>query len=211
MTGSTYKSNQTRFYWDWMEWKMSSDVLTLQCSSDRGRHPSWPRGLWKACRLENASKHSDYPAFSWNENKLNRYIDTCVCFFFHISTGGYNVGPHSDVPFYALHCGRRSPPPPQTSCSPSFSEVRYCISAQLFLTVSNAHQIPQVGGLIGLISTKTSTFTKGLRDEITSKVTTVLHLTCRSPPAGNGAVDKASNMLRINHHLISFTNVASFD
>lgn len=92
-------------------------------------------------------------------------------------------------------------PLPQTSCSPSFSEVRYCISAWLFLTVSNAHQIPQVGGLRGLISTNASTFTKGLREEITSKVTPALHLTCRPPPPGNWVVDEASNMLRIHPHL----------
>ena len=64
--------------------------------------------------------------------------------------------------------------------SPSSTEVRYCISGRPFLTVSNAHQIPQVGGLRGLIGYNAFTYTKGLREEITFKVAPALLRTCGS-------------------------------
>lgn len=67
--------------------------------------------------------------------------------------------------------------------SPSSTEVRYCISGRPFLTVSNAHQIPQVGGLRGLIGYNAFTYTKGLREEITFKVAPALHRTSGPPLA----------------------------
>lgn len=153
---------------------------------------------WKTLPNILLSQHSLQTRTNWTDTLIHVSLSF---FFFHFFTGGYNVGPRSHVPFYAPHCGRRSLPPPPTSCSPSFSEVRYCISARLFLTVSNAHQIPQVGGLRGLISANALTFTKSLRKEITSKVTLELHLTCRPPLAGNLLVKETSNMLWIHPHL----------
>lgn len=80
---------------------------------------------------------------------------------------------------YPSPCFLSSPP----LSSPSFTEVRYCISGRPFLTVSNAHQIPQVGGLRGLISSNAFTYTKGLREEITFKVALALHCTSGPPLA----------------------------
>lgn len=67
--------------------------------------------------------------------------------------------------------------------SPSFTGVRYCISGRSFLTVSNAHQIPHVGGLRGLISSNAFTHTKDLGEEITFKDALALHCTCGPPLA----------------------------
>lgn len=67
--------------------------------------------------------------------------------------------------------------------SPPSAEVRYCISGRPFLTVSNAHQIPQVGGLRGLIGYNAFTYTKGLTEEITFKVAPTPHHTSGSPLA----------------------------
>lgn len=78
------------------------------------------------------------------------------------STSNYDVKDGSHVPY----CPR---PPPLSDVLLSIW-VRYCISGWLFLTVSNAHQIPQVGGLRGLIGSKASTFTEGLGEAITSKL-----------------------------------------
>lgn len=78
---------------------------------------------------------------------------------------------------YPSLCFLSSPP----LSSPSFTEVRYCISGRPFLTVSNAHQIPQVGGLRGLISSNAFTYTKGLREEITFEVALALHCTSGPP------------------------------
>lgn len=56
--------SQTDFYWGWMEPKMGCDVLTLQCSSNSELTQSFQKSL-------KAEKHSAYPAFSANQNKLN--------------------------------------------------------------------------------------------------------------------------------------------
>lgn len=79
---------------------------------------------------------------------------------------------------YPSPCLLSTPP-----LSQSPTEVRYCISGRPFFTVSNAHQIPQVGGLRGLIGYNAFTYTKGLREEITFKVAPGLHRTSGPPLA----------------------------
>lgn len=97
-------------------------------------------------------------------------------------------------------------PQPPLPCSPSFSEVRYCISGWPFLTVSNAHQIPQVGGLRGLISANASTFTEGLE----RKVGPALHLTPGPRQAARRGLRVRNRNGRIHPDLI-YTWVARFD
>lgn len=90
-----------------------------------------------------------------------------------VHAGNYKVGNHCcSMCFCISYCQPISlsmlPLTPPLSSPPS-TEVRYCISGRPFLTVSNAHQIPQVGGLKGLIGYNAFTYTKGLREEITFK------------------------------------------
>lgn len=85
--------------------------------------------------------------------------------------------------FCVLYCQPISRSVSTPPLSPSSTEVRYCVSGRPFLTVSNAHQIPQVGGLRGLIGYNAFTYTKGLREEITFKVAPALHCTSGPPLA----------------------------
>lgn len=72
--------------------------------------------------------------------------------------------------------------------------MQYCVSGRPFLIVSNAHQIPQVEGLSGLITYNAFTYTKGLREEITFTIT--MALCCLSAVDENLVVHKRQTDFR---------------
>ena len=86
----------------------------------------------------------------------------CVC----VCRGGCSHGLDKASP---ACCSSLSLPlsPPLSPLRPrgasSWAEVRYSISASPFLTVSNAHQVPRVGGLRALIGCNSLTSTQGPR------------------------------------------------
>ncbi len=145
----------------------------------------------------------------FNKIRIFHFFQICCATLqsFHDPPGNYKVGNHCCSILYVflyfllsanilLHAS--SPLLPLSS--PSFTEVRYCISGRPFLTVSNAHRIPQVGGLRGLIGYNAFTYTKGLREEITFRVCpdSAPHIWVSTGfrMDGNLVVHKASNRIQ---------------